>query len=162
MSLELKKLCPICKQPMNYTSDVCEECKAKGLTSRTKRDIDYKRNRKDKKEQSIYTNPAWINLKIVKHNESKGLCELCLFEAGINVPAFVDDVHHIIPVKDDITKAFKKDNLICLCRRHHRIIHEELKRGYNRFLDVNSKYYIDNLRTILSTSELIKLIYKGG
>ena len=146
MSLELKKLCPICKQPMNYHDDVCEECKAKGLTSRKIRDRDYKMHRKDTKEQSIYTTGAWNKLKITKHNKSKGLCELCLFEAGIEIPSFVDDVHHIIPVKDDITKAFNIDNLICLCRRHHRIIHEELKRGYNRFLDVNSKYYIDNLR----------------
>ena len=51
-----------------------------------------------------------------------GVCQLCArnYPGTRRLAEYEElEVHHIVPIEEDITKAFDQDNLITLCRRHH-------------------------------------------
>lgn len=60
----------------------------------------------------------WYNKANQIKEDAHGLCELCKAEGVFNYKDI--EVHHIIKVNEDDNEIFEDDNLICLCRYHHR------------------------------------------
>lgn len=56
--------------------------------------------------------------KIVRE-DSQYLCEVCRSYGVYNYENL--EVHHIVKVKDDPSGLLDRDNLICLCRMHHKM-----------------------------------------
>jgi 5-methylcytosine-specific restriction protein A len=77
--------------------------------------MEYKRKRKDKQEQKIYSSARWKKIREMKMKECGGLCQECL-KKGFIVKAEVVD--HIIEIKDGGC-AFCLENLQCLCKSCH-------------------------------------------
>jgi len=69
----------------------------------------------------FYQSKYWKDLRNQKFYDADGLCELCRKE-GIVKQA--KEVHHIVPIEEDFSKALDYDNLIALCDEHHRQQHE--------------------------------------
>ena len=95
---------------------------------------DYSKIRKSdkyKKRQEFYNSSAWRRIKEMVMSASAGLDEVLLRQGRI-VPA--NQVHHIIPLSEDFTRALDKTNLIALSAETHSMIHslykedEEVKR----------------------------------
>ena len=51
-------------------------------------------------------------------DKSRWLCAICKDNGYYNHRAL--EVHHIVKVRDDNTKAFDDYNLLCLCVEHHK------------------------------------------
>ena len=64
----------------------------------------------------------WKNKSIEIREDSKYLCSVCLDNNIYNYNRL--EVHHIVPLKEDITRALENNNLICLCNEHHRLAEE--------------------------------------
>ena len=78
-----------------------------------KYDKDY--NAEDRK---IRRSRKWTETAIKIKEDSKYLCAVCLKENIYNYNNL--EVHHIIKIRNDSSKAFDPYNLICLCQRHHK------------------------------------------
>lgn len=121
------KLCPRCQNLMGYDKKLCDKCSER-ITHTTIRAKIYKENRsdEDKKYDDVYNSSRWKKLRKVALVRANGLCEECM---KIGKISYVEDVHHKIPIRKDIRKAYDLNNLICLCRRCHREAHKNLERG---------------------------------
>ncbi|MFR5267195.1 HNH endonuclease [Clostridium sp.] len=97
----------------------------------------YKQYRNDKEYQAIYVSPRWKKVRRVALNRANGLCEVCIKKGRI---VHCDEVHHIVPIKDDIKKAYDINNLVCLCRSCHREAHNELDRQKEKGEGLPKKY----------------------
>lgn len=69
--------------------------------------------------KKFYKSPEWQVLRRVKLTNNPW-CEKCLKEDHLNILA--EDVHHIIDIKDDPTKAIEYNNLMSLCKSCHSAI----------------------------------------
>ena len=87
--------CPICKQESNK---------------------DYDTNIRSKDRKKIYNSIKWKQVRELALLRDNLLCIPCL-KKGIYSKA--DEVHHIIELKDDVTKAYDLDNLESICHKHH-------------------------------------------
>ncbi|WP_300924848.1 HNH endonuclease [uncultured Clostridium sp.] len=121
--MALNKLCLRCQCIIPYTEKICDKCKETVGTHRSIRDRLYYNSRKDKEYQAIYNSLRWKKLRTRIVARANGLCEECIKKGKIN---YYDDVHHKIPIKDDITKAYDENNLVCLCRSCHIEAHKQL------------------------------------
>lgn len=74
----------------------------------------YKHNDIDKLRSST----KWTNKSIEIREASNYLCSVCLDEGIINYDNI--EVHHIIKLQDDKDLLLENDNLICLCKYHHK------------------------------------------
>jgi len=117
------KICR-CGKLIPYTQKRCEECEAKQVEREAQRNREYKMARQDRDIQAIYNSKTWKMMVIIIKNRDNGLCLLCASEKKIG---YYDTIHHIIELKDDITKAFNKDNLITLCESCHQKVHKAYK-----------------------------------
>lgn len=123
--MALSKLCSRCQCTIPYTDKLCDSCTNLIGTPRRMNDKLYRQYRNDKEYQAIYVSVRWKHIRKVALTKANGLCECCIKLGKIRC---ADEVHHIVPVKDDINKAYSLDNLICLCRTCHRQAHKELER----------------------------------
>ena len=121
--MALNKLCSRCQCIIPYTEKICDKCKEIVGTHRSVRDKLYYKSRKDKEYQAVYNSPRWKKLRARIVARANGLCEVCI---GTGKISYYDDVHHKIPIKEDISKAYDEDNLICLCRSCHIEAHKQL------------------------------------
>ena len=65
---------------------------------------------------------AWKKKSSYIKEASKYLCAVC-FEQ--NIYNYKDlEVHHIVKLADDMSKSLDDDNLICLCKEHHKLAEE--------------------------------------
>ena len=87
--------CPKCKQESNK---------------------DYDTNIRSKDRKKIYNSIKWKQVRELALLRDNLLCIPCL-KKGIYSKA--DEVHHIIELKDDVTKAYDLDNLESICHKHH-------------------------------------------
>lgn len=90
---------------------------------------EYKRNEQSTK---FYKSTAWQRCRDLALKRDNYLCQDC-FEQRIIKQA--EMVHHLVEVKDDITKALELDNLISLCNPCHNKRHSvngELKEKIKR------------------------------
>ena len=65
--------------------------------------------------KKFYQSPEWRTMRRIKLVNNP-FCEKCMKE-GFTIMA--EDVHHIIDIKNDPTKALKYDNLMSLCKPCH-------------------------------------------
>ena len=96
----------------------CNICKDKVST----RHSIYKKDRKDTKEQKFYSSKDWIKTRDTIRAIDNNLCLMCLDNNELNN---MDTVHHIEELKENWSKRFNKDNLICLCESCHQRIHKK-------------------------------------
>lgn len=80
----------------------------------------YRANYKyDYEEAKLRNTYAWHTKAEQIKKDSKYLCSICYQEGIYNYKEL--EVHHIIKIKKDKTKLLDDYNLICLCRKHHRL-----------------------------------------
>lgn len=80
--------------------------------------------------KSYRNNSRWIHARKQALERDKYLCKMCLLDGIIETHGI--EVHHIIPIYKDSSKCYDVDNLICLCRNHHRLIEDNSK--YDKIL----------------------------
>ncbi|MFR3071994.1 MAG: HNH endonuclease [Paeniclostridium sp.] len=138
----LKKFCR-CGKKIPQNIKMCSECEAKLTKSKRKGYKDYKSKRTDIKEQKFYSlsNKAWVITKEVVKARDNGVCLLC---ESKNDKGYVDDVHHIIELKEDWSRRFDMSNLICLCKRCHFYVHKKYRKD-----NKSKKEMQDKLRKLL-------------
>lgn len=88
---------------------------------------EYKRERKDIKEQRFYSSHEWIRVRDLVSAKFNYLCINCLINKEEIV--FKDNVHHIEELKEDWNKRLDEDNLIPLCDECHKKVHLEYLKG---------------------------------
>lgn len=81
--------------------------------------------------ETFYKSIAWQNCRNAYMKKVGGLCEDCLKENKIT-PA--EEVHHLAPISpsniSDPNITLNFDNLLAVCREHHRRRHGEKERRY--------------------------------
>lgn len=75
----------------------------------------YKKNDIDK----LRSTSAWTNKSIEIREASKYLCSVCLDQGILNYEDI--EVHHIEKLQDRPDLLLENDNLICLCKKHHKL-----------------------------------------
>ena len=73
--------------------------------------------------QNIYQDKRWKKLRGQKLRQNP-LCERCECENRVKL---ADEVHHIVPLQENIDLAFDYNNLQSVCLLCHKIIHLQLK-----------------------------------
>lgn len=66
----------------------------------------------------------WTNKSIEIRQRDKYLCKVCMANLYNTIQQFNFkelDVHHIVPINEDYNKRLDNDNLITLCRYHHKM-----------------------------------------
>lgn len=74
----------------------------------------YKKNDIDK----LRSTTRWTNKSIEIREASKYLCAVCLDEGIYNYDNI--EVHHIVKLQDNQDLFLDNENLICLCKKHHK------------------------------------------
>lgn len=80
---------------------------------------------KEREDKKIYKTSQWQRkrIEILEHFDY-----ICLWSYFIEGKAIVaDNIHHITEIIEDNSKAFDNDNLIPLCEKAHKIVHELYK-----------------------------------
>lgn len=80
--------------------------------------VGYSNRKKDTNANRFRKTTEWTNKSIEIRELSKYLCAICLDKGIYNYDKL--EVHHIIPLEEDIDRGLDNDNLICLCNSHHR------------------------------------------
>ena len=75
----------------------------------------YKQNDIDR----LRSTTRWTNKSIEIRERSNYLCSVCLDEGIYNYKDV--EVHHIIKLQDDPDKLLDNENIICLCKYHHKL-----------------------------------------
>ncbi|CEQ00324.1 HNH endonuclease domain protein [[Clostridium] sordellii] len=142
----LKKICR-CGKQIPQTLKMCSECEAKLTKSKRKGYKDYKSKRTDIKEQKFYDNgnKDWTLTKQAVKNRDEGRCLLCDFKGD---DGYVDEVHHIIELKEDWSRRFDMSNLICLCKRCHFYVHKKYRKDSK-----SKKEMQDKLRELIKRDD---------
>ena len=78
----------------------------------------------DKASDRFRRTKAWTNKSTEIRQRDRYLCQVCLRDMYhtldiINTRAV--DVHHITPINEDYSRRLDNDNLISLCRYHHKM-----------------------------------------
>lgn len=78
----------------------------------------------DKQSDAFRKTKAWTNKSLEIRQRDRYLCQVCLRNL-YNTLDFLNytsvDVHHITPISEDYNKRLDNDNLISLCRWHHKM-----------------------------------------
>lgn len=80
--------------------------------------------KKDTQANSIRNTYKWTKKSLEIRERDKNLCRCCLadiYDTQYTYNFKQLEVHHIIPIEEDITLAFEDDNLITLCVYHHKL-----------------------------------------
>ncbi|RBW69467.1 HNH endonuclease signature motif containing protein [Bacillus taeanensis] len=109
------KKCNVMSCPELTSDTYCEQHREEKDLERKENHREYKRERKDKKEQAFYNSSEWIRLRDWKRSKSP-LCEHCLKQGKLTP---VDVVDHIEEIKDNPSRSLDPSNLMSLCHRHH-------------------------------------------
>lgn len=75
--------------------------------------------RVDQEAYKLRSSWAWQKKSKEIKDKSKWLCAVCKDDGKLVYDAL--EVHHIVKVTDDKSKAFDDYNLICLCVEHHKL-----------------------------------------
>ncbi|OLS02892.1 HNH endonuclease [Tissierella creatinophila DSM 6911] len=123
--MAMMKMCR-CGKLIDYYLKSCIECEELySKDNRAKHSL-YNRYQRDEGIQKIYNNKQWTIVKQRAEFRDNNLCILCLSNKTIKSS---QAVHHIIELKEDISKAFDLNNLICLCESCHQSVHNKYKRS---------------------------------
>lgn len=108
----------------------------------------YRQQRKDriKGQKDLRFTRKWKKKAAEIKQRDLHLCQMCTRNldmlTGMKVYNYLGtQVHHIVSIKEDESKAFDNDNLITLCRYHHELVE-------------NNKKYIEILQEIAKEQEI--------
>ena len=118
----LKHICPVCGKVIPINQPRCPE-----HPSRHKEYDDNIRYVRDKKYHNFYLTSAWGAAKTLAINKANGICVYTFFFEKKLVAC--EDVHHIVPLKDNWERRLDVDNLIPLTHRTHMQIEKEYREG---------------------------------
>ena len=106
----LTKICSHCGR--QYPAD--GKCTCQIVRDRNRA---YDRHHRNRRSRYIYHTREWSLLSKLVRKHADYIDEYVYATEGRIIPG--DTVHHIIPLRDDVTKAFDERNLICLSRQTH-------------------------------------------
>lgn len=118
----LKHICPVCGKVIPINQPRCPE-----HPSRHKKYDDNIRYVRDKKYHNFYLTSAWGAAKTLAINKANGICVYTFFFEKKLVTC--EDVHHIVPLKDNWERRLDVDNLIPLTHRVHMQIEKKYREG---------------------------------
>lgn len=126
--MPLKKFCARsgCNQLISIGQRYCTIHQLEYEENQKKRHRKYKQEREDKDIQKIYINKRWEQVREQAKQEQKGLDLYSYFING--KIEYAEIYHHIIEVKEDISRAYDIDNVFGLTESNHQIIHELYKK----------------------------------
>ena len=84
----------------------------------------YYKKTKDTEADKFRKTKRWTKKSIEIRQRDKYLCVVCMANLYNTIQQFNYkelDVHHIIPINEDYDKRLDNDNLITLCRYHHKM-----------------------------------------
>lgn len=84
----------------------------------------YKKKVYDTEADKFRKSKRWTNKSIEVRQRDRYLCRVCEANLYNTVQQFTFnelDVHHIVPINEDYNKRLDNDNLITLCRYHHKM-----------------------------------------
>jgi 5-methylcytosine-specific restriction endonuclease McrA len=84
----------------------------------------YKKKAYDTEADKFRKSKRWTNKSIEIRQRDRYLCRVCEANLYNTIQQFNFndlDVHHIIPINEDYNKRLDNDNLITLCRYHHKM-----------------------------------------
>lgn len=120
--MPLYRKCSICG------NKVLANTKCKCEIKRDKhRYIEYAKHRQDKDAQKVYTSGAWEKTKEVCNTRQSGLCLYSYYI--LDEIKEIELFHHIIEVKQDISKAYDVENVIGVTDSAHKLIHSTYLKG---------------------------------
>ena len=117
----MKTNCTHCGKLIPYKSKC--PCTAQAKAESRKR---YDETKRDSQAASVYRSKAWKSARAAAIARDNGLCLACLHGERIQ---FHDLVHHIIEVREDVTKAYEVGNLVCLCSSCHAEVHARYEKS---------------------------------
>lgn len=141
--MSLKKTCR-CGNIIDAKEKMCKECEDKHRNTLKRRYSRYNATREDKQDIAFYNTNVWKRVSNKVRGKFFNCCALCLcnsqkifkdLEEVSNLNYFIEDgrrknlIHHIIEFKEDTSKATNESNLICVCEKHHRMIHNVYENG---------------------------------
>lgn len=78
----------------------------------------------DKRSDAFRSTGAWTRKSIEVRQRDKYLCQICIRNLYNTLDFFNHtniEVHHITPIEEDYNRRLDNDNLISLCRYHHKM-----------------------------------------
>lgn len=84
----------------------------------------YKKKTYDTEADKFRKSKRWTNKSIEIRQRDKYLCKVCMANLYNTIQQLNYnelDVHHITPIAEDYNKRLDNDNLITLCRYHHKM-----------------------------------------
>ena len=103
----------------------CSRCGVVDYNHKCNKGKIYKHNDIDKLRSST----RWANKSIEIREASNYLCSVCLDEGILNYDNV--EVHHIVKLQDKPDLLLENDNLICLCKYHHKLADKgKIKQDY--------------------------------
>ena len=84
----------------------------------------YKKKAYDTEADRFRKTKRWTNKSLEVRQRDRYLCRVCEANLYNTIQQFNYnelDVHHIIPINEDYDKRLDNDNLISLCRYHHKM-----------------------------------------
>lgn len=155
--MALMELCQRCGTKIPYRTRYCDRCKTKEDAERIQEHkVKAKRYNSDRyirdktnedKIRMFYVSNDWRKKRheiVRRDNNECVICKaLCKF-----IP--IDDVHHIVPMTKDFSKRLDNNNLIGLCKHHHKEIHYhniDNKDKLNKYINqlINSDKFVKKL-----------------
>lgn len=112
----IKKICSRCGKL--FSGHSCPDCDKK-------RNQRYNKHERDQERNAVY-GAGWDSARKYVLSRDMGLCRMCYAE---NKLISANLIHHIVPVEDDSNLWYDHDNLITVCYRHHKKIHDEYNKG---------------------------------
>lgn len=108
----------------------CPTCMARWAEREAQRQREYDQTIRSRNDYSwVYKDKRWLSVREDALLRDEYLCVRCR-ESGVNTLA--DMVHHIVPISEDISKAFILTNLMSLCDSCHDKEHMRMRKGRRR------------------------------
>lgn len=136
--MALMKLCR-CGKVISYGQSYCEKCTAIIEKQKQDRNKNYDKNQRDKEATAFYHSSAWERLRVDVIGVFNGLDIYSLLVNNCIVPA--DIVHHIISIKQDMSRSLDKSNLIPISSSIHNMIEAEYDKSESHMKLMQSKLF---------------------
>ena len=122
------------KGDMQMLKTICPSCgksKPQGVrcSCQAGRNRDYDREHRDKSAAAFYHSPAWTKTQRAVRARAGGCDEYLRMTEGRLVPGSI--VHHIETLQDSPADRLNTDNLILVCPKTHKMIHDRYAMGKN-------------------------------